>query len=45
MAAFGDRLTVYPDPNAPLNVNSNDPVLIALAIRSTWPTRRSPTRG
>src|SRR4030095_15989445 len=34
MAAFGDRLTVYPDPNAPLNVNSDDPLLIALAIRS-----------
>ena len=28
MAAFGDRLTVYPDPNAPLNVNSDDPLLI-----------------
>jgi general secretion pathway protein K len=34
MAAFADRLTVYPDPNAPLNVNSDDPLLIALAIRS-----------
>jgi len=34
MAAFGDRLTVYPDPNAPLNVNSDDPLLIALAVRS-----------
>ena len=34
MAAFGDRLTVYPDANAPLNVNSDDPLLIALAIRS-----------
>ena len=32
MAAFGDRLTVYPDPNAPLNVNSNDPVVIGIII-------------
>jgi general secretion pathway protein K len=43
MAAFGDRLTVYPDPNAPLNVNSEDPLLIALAIRSIAdPTRPDP---
>jgi len=43
MAAFGDRLTVYPDPNAPLNVNSDDPLLIALAIRSIAdPTRPDP---
>ena len=34
MAAFADRLTVYPDPNAPLNVNSDDPLLIAGAIQS-----------
>jgi general secretion pathway protein K len=34
MSAFGDRLTVYPDPNAPLNVNSDDPLILALAIRS-----------
>jgi general secretion pathway protein K len=34
MAAFGDRLTVYPDPNAPLNVNSDDPLILALAIQS-----------
>src|SRR5262249_34287626 len=33
MAAFGDRLTVYPDPNAPLNVNSNDPVVLGLILR------------
>jgi general secretion pathway protein K len=25
MAAFGDKLTVYPDPSAPINVNTNDP--------------------
>lgn len=43
MAAFGDRLTVYPDPNAPLNVNSDDPLLIALAIRSIGdPSRPDP---
>jgi general secretion pathway protein K len=43
MAAFGDRLTVYPDPNAPLNVNSDDPLLIALAIRSIAdPSRPDP---
>jgi len=43
MAAFGDRLTVYPDPNAPLNVNSDDPLLIALAVRSIAdPSRPDP---
>lgn len=26
MAAFGDRLTVYPDINAKLNINTNDPM-------------------
>ncbi len=34
MAAFGDRLTIYPDVNSRLNINSNDPVLLELAIRS-----------
>jgi general secretion pathway protein K len=34
MAAFGDRLTVYPDVNAVLNVNTDDPMVIALAVRS-----------
>src|SRR4030095_12687775 len=43
MAAFGARLTVYPPPTAPLNVNSDDPLLIALAIRSIAdPTRPDP---
>src|SRR5262249_58257679 len=43
MAAFGDRLTVYAEPNAPVNVNSDDPLLIALAIRSIAdPTRPDP---
>jgi general secretion pathway protein K len=34
MAAFGDRLTVYPDVNSVLNVNTDDPMVIALAVRS-----------
>jgi general secretion pathway protein K len=34
MAAFGDRLTVYPDVNAVLNVNTDDPMVLALAVRS-----------
>jgi general secretion pathway protein K len=25
MAAFGDKLTIYPDQNAPINVNTTDP--------------------
>lgn len=33
MAAFGDRLTVYPDPNASLNVNTTDPLLLGLYAR------------
>jgi general secretion pathway protein K len=43
MAAFGDRVTVYPDVNARLNVNTDDPLLIALAIRSAAdPSRPDP---
>jgi general secretion pathway protein K len=43
MAAFGDRLTVYPDPNAPLNVNSTDPVVLGLIVRLVAdPTRPDP---
>ena len=34
MAAFGDRLTVYPDVNALLNVNTDDPIVLALAVRT-----------
>ncbi len=34
MAAFGDRLTVYPDVNARLNVNTDDPMVLALAVRT-----------
>jgi general secretion pathway protein K len=32
MAAFRDRLTVYPDPNSRLNVNTDEPLLMAMAI-------------
>ncbi|HXX29597.1 MAG TPA: type II secretion system minor pseudopilin GspK [Myxococcaceae bacterium] len=34
MAAFRDRITVYPDVNARLNVNSDDPLVLALAVRT-----------
>jgi general secretion pathway protein K len=34
MAAFHDRFTVYPDINRKLNINTEDPVLLELAIRS-----------
>ena len=32
MAAFGDRLTVFPDVNRNLNINSDDPMLLYAAI-------------
>jgi len=47
MAAFGDRLTVWPDINAKLNINTNDPqqmltnILIA-AARPDDPALRDP---
>jgi general secretion pathway protein K len=34
MAAFKDKLTVYPDINSKLNINTDDPVLLELAIRT-----------
>lgn len=34
MAAFEDKLTVYPDINARLNVNTDDPMMLYLAILS-----------
>ncbi|MFT3709569.1 MAG: type II secretion system protein GspK [Archangium sp.] len=34
MAAFRDKLTVYPDVNARLNINTDDPILLEVAIRS-----------
>jgi general secretion pathway protein K len=43
MAAFKDRLTVYPDVNSRLNINTDDPVLLELAIRSVAdPARPDP---
>jgi general secretion pathway protein K len=34
MAAFGNRLTVYPDVNAKLNINTDDPLLLKMVIFS-----------
>lgn len=34
MTAFRDRLTVYPDINAALDINSDDPLMIYMAILS-----------
>ncbi|HEX4804174.1 MAG TPA: type II secretion system minor pseudopilin GspK [Myxococcaceae bacterium] len=34
MAAFRDRFTVYPDVNAKLNINTDDPMLLQMAILS-----------
>src|SRR5262249_49352876 len=43
MAAFKDKLTVYPDFNRPMNINTDDPVLLELAIRTVAdPTRPDP---
>ncbi len=48
MAAFKDRVTVYPDINARLNINTNDPVqqyanILAAAQDPTLPLLRDPT--
>ena len=43
MAALGDKLTVYPDVNSKLNINTDDPVLLELAIRTVAdPVRPDP---
>ena len=43
MAAFRDKLTVYPDINSRMNINTDDPVLLELAIRTIAdPTRPDP---
>ncbi len=43
MAAFRDRLTVFPDMNSKLNINSDDPFILELAIRSVLdPARPDP---
>lgn len=34
MAAFKDKLTVYPNVNSRLNINTDDPILLEVAIRS-----------
>ena len=34
MAAFRDRFTVYPDVNSKLNINTDDPLLLQMAILS-----------
>jgi len=43
MAAFKDKLTVYPDVNSRLNINTDDPILLELAIRTVAdPSRPDP---
>jgi general secretion pathway protein K len=43
MAAFKDRLTVYPDLNSKININSDDPIILELAIRAVSdPLRKDP---
>jgi general secretion pathway protein K len=43
MAAFKDKLTVYPDVNSRLNINTDDPILLELAIRTVSdPARPDP---
>lgn len=43
MAAFRDRLTVYPDMNAKPNINTEDPMMLYMAILSVAdPLRPSP---
>ncbi|MEW6434051.1 MAG: type II secretion system minor pseudopilin GspK [Myxococcota bacterium] len=43
MAAFKDKLTVYPDVNSRLNINTDDPILLELAIRTVAdPARPDP---
>lgn len=44
MAAFRDKLTVYPDINSRLNINTDDPVLLTLAIRSVADPSRPDVR-
>ncbi len=44
MAAFKDKFTVYPDINSKLNINTDDPVLLELAIRSIADTARPDPR-
>ncbi len=46
MAAFKDKLTIYPDINSNININTDDPVLLEVAIRSvTDPLHPDPRLG
>jgi general secretion pathway protein K len=44
MAAFKDRFTVYPDINSKMNINTDDPVLLELAIRTIADPQRPDPR-
>ncbi|MBL8957643.1 MAG: general secretion pathway protein GspK [Myxococcaceae bacterium] len=44
MAAFRDRFTVYPDINSRMNINTDDPVLLELAIRTIADPQRPDPR-
>lgn len=46
MAAFQDKLTVYPNVNSRLNINTDDPILLEVAIRSVAdPLKPDPRMG
>ncbi len=44
MAAFRDRLTVYTDINSKLNINTDDPLLLRLAILSMADPTKAPAQ-
>jgi general secretion pathway protein K len=44
MAAFRDRLTVFPDPNRPPTINTDDPLLLAAAILAVVDERAADAR-
>jgi general secretion pathway protein K len=44
MAAFKDRLTVYTDINSKLNINTDDPLLLRLAILSMADPTKAPAQ-
>jgi len=44
MTLFKDRLTVFPDINSRLNINTDDPVLLELAIRTVADPLKPDTR-
>jgi general secretion pathway protein K len=46
MAAFKDKFTIYPDINSNININTDDPVLLEVAIRSVLdPLKPDPRMG